>query len=137
MDTKETIASLRRLADLLEVNSSRAQWFSASIYFGGYEYVADLLQDVKGYGRTEKRAYDNTFLLETSWPGSIEIKWITNRDNVCKRVVTEVVIPAKPEYVIAAQPEKTIEKVEWICPPSLHELHELDKENEEHSNAIV
>ena len=96
---------------------------------GGYdpgEFARVALQ----LGTAEKSSDETWFNVSRKF-GQHVLEVYTARDSVCERVVTKTetvteMVP-DPDYVATApmvEVERTIEEVEWVCPPSLHDLAE-------------
>lgn len=104
-------------------------WITVSI--GVYRPLKEIVK--KGYGRMTKEVSDSYFKLIRSFSPRVNIRFVQEREELCKRVkvgertlpaepeqviaaVPERVIPAEPERIIPAKPERVEDIYEWVCP---------------------
>lgn len=115
---KEKIAIIRRLLDFLEANDIDI----SHIHAIGNVFLPDrdaLAERIKGLGKLEKFTSDSYFWLRKTFAVDCYVDFNVDRDKVCQRVVTQKVIPARPETVLSALPERVEEVVTWECPESI------------------
>ena len=121
-DRNSYIATLRRIADLVEANPELPvpYWGVAVIRcdtLKGMRYAA------KTFGGTwKKQASDTTFDLTQDVGYGVRLLLYADRSAVCKRIVTgtriipSTVLPAREETIL---PEREEDIVEWVCPEVL------------------
>lgn len=126
-EQKELVADLRALADFYERPASIVlpkPYFYVADSVTAYEYddvtgqyqsnieksKHKIKQIAKSVGSCEKK-WDGDLLRIVKKIGHITLTWSVKREAVCKRVPTGEVI-THPAYF---QPERTEEKVEWVC----------------------
>jgi hypothetical protein len=123
MTNEELVKGLREVADFYEARPElelpsdvRLQVFGA--------YAKEALQKVlRQVGGCEKDYSGGLLYVRKSF-GKVQLEFIASRDRVCERVAVGTKIePATKEYVIAAQPEREVEVVEWRCGPILEEAN--------------
>jgi hypothetical protein len=135
----EQAAGLRRLADMIEANPEIA----ADLRYALYGMVAPLVgaeqrERTAAIARAATRAgakvdkevkndYDQFTLAVTFGP--VRIRFLADRDEVCRRIVTgirEVTKEVPDPEALAAVPTvtvtETVEDVEWKCTPLLAEV---------------
>ena len=84
--------------------------FSVSV--GSKEDLADAARTL---GKVQKEVSSAWYSIQRQF-GSITLDIFAARDRVCERVVVGTkVIPARPEVLLPAVPERTEEIVEWKC----------------------
>ena len=132
----EAVEGLRELADFLEGN---LEILDRVVRSGGVKlYVwattgEDLGRLGLALGHAEKDADDYYYNVTRDFGPLIGLQVTARRENVCEKVVVGVeeveVEERDPELVAAAlasipvqRVTKTVEKTEWLCPPSLGEL---------------
>ena len=79
------------------------------------------LQDLaRRFGTAEKQYSGDFFWLKKQFGDTVLFSASSDRETVCERIVigTEI-IPAAPECILPASPERTEEIVEWRCSPIL------------------
>lgn len=71
-------------------------------------------------GSVDKEVDVSFFKLVKDFGGGVKLSWTAYRETVCERVVVGTkVVPAEPERLVAAVPERTEEVIEWKCPSLL------------------
>jgi hypothetical protein len=71
-------------------------------------------------GSIEKDADSNYFRANKRFGPGVMLGWFADRNSVCHaKVVGTRLVPARAERVIAAEPERVEEVVEWDCPSFL------------------
>lgn len=74
---------------------------------------------VRGVGGVQKKVGDTWYYCAKRF-GTIEVCWALQREHICERVVIGTqTVPAEPEKVLPAMPERVVEIVEWKCPESI------------------
>lgn len=127
----QLVAGLRELAEFIETNDdfefvsgdscpiefSWRDWYLHDM--STEEKRAEIAKIARKLGNAEKIYSDDFFWLEKQFGPMVIFRVHSMRQTVCERVVTgTITLPAVP-----AQPERTIEKVEWRCSPILEESH--------------
>lgn len=102
----EFIQGLRDLAAFLETHPtvSAPRYTTLNVFL-------DKREDVVTHARAaswEKVYNENWFYLRRNFPGEIAYEINTSRETVCRKLVTGT-------RVVPAQPETTVEEVEWVC----------------------
>lgn len=130
------VNGLRLLADKLESNPDLMNDYGITLYKyvwskadeDGNKEPKEFARQALLLGPSEKNANETTYEV-TALFGPHRFTIYTERDAVCTKVVTGTRVETTSEYdpeLLAAVPkvtyEKVIEEVEWICPPSLHDL---------------
>jgi hypothetical protein len=132
MTNEEKIQGLRDLADLLERQPKLCEKLSGPnmLYVFVHGDPAEFARLGLALGNAEKGVRDNYYNVEREF-GPLTLQVTTRRENVCVKTVvgTEQVETLEPDpEAVAALPKvrmvTEVEKVEWVCPPSLHELAE-------------
>jgi hypothetical protein len=128
----ELIKGLRELLAFVEANddfefspSSGSFMIEANArtwYTSGEEkqriFIADLTRRMAHHGKVEKLYSDDYAWIRLHFGPYVEFSISTMRKVICERVVVgKKVIPARPETVIPASPERTEEEIEWRCHP--------------------
>lgn len=125
----DNVAGLRELADFLEANPELMDYMVMPTFYvfpyGGNALFARLALTL---GNARKSVSGSYYNVERDF-GPITLQVTASRERVCERVVvgTEEVEVTEPDpEAVAALPTvtriETVEKVEWVCPPSLHDL---------------
>lgn len=129
----EMIAGLRKMADWLEntpVEMPVPASLVGSVYTGamhdsrGIRHMMDstigMALIANAAGDVDKEVNSQLFKLVKDFGGGVKVEWVAYREAVCERVVVGTkIVPAEPERVVAAVPERTEEVVEWKCPSLL------------------
>jgi hypothetical protein len=104
-----------------------------------YLFCDDAVQfgrQVAAAGACEKESTDS-YLNANVIFGDTKLQICVNHEYACTRVkVGERVIPAKPETVLPATPEKTEDVFEWECPPSFLGMKDEAKEDAETEETV-
>lgn len=130
----EYVTALRELADFVESKDFPEKWAS---YFGtetafdkptlnfSVQNKNDFGKIAAAMGSFEKlRDSYSTGALKKMPSGAI-IHLTASREVVCKKIVVGTrTVPAKPERILEAEPEREEEIVEWECPESFVALKE-------------
>ena len=88
-----------------------------------YIWIDGKPEEYKAIGSGDKRYTDEYFYFTvTLIPGSLELRFITPRGNVCKKIVKGKKIV--PEYTVEGTPSRVIpeheeDDFEWECPESI------------------
>ena len=111
------VAALRGLADFYESHPVQAPYgLELTHYASSKEELAAM---VRGCGSMDKYGYgaDDSYLrFKKEFGAGVELRIAADKENTCERVkVGETVIPARPAHYVHAEPEKTVEKFEWVC----------------------
>jgi hypothetical protein len=132
MTNEEKIQGLRDLADLLEREPELCEAMTSPTMLYVFEH-ADTARFARlglALGNATKGVKDNYYNIEREF-GPLTLQVTTRRENVCVKTVVgieQVETFAPDPEVVAALPKvrvvTEVEKVEWVCPPSLHELAE-------------
>ena len=122
-DREKAIASLRAMADFYGTHPDVPLPYFSEFYCAiAPQKVRPLAREL----RTFKKEYSgNDFYMVKSF-GTIAVKFFTEREAVCKKIVVgvkevpEMIISAKPEQFIPASEERIIpayteEITEWVC----------------------
>ncbi len=118
MKRTEFVAALRQAADLLEKSSLREDAFYHGTVYLPVKEINDAREIVKSFGKTDKSYIGNDMCLKHEI-GSLDVVSFFPREYVCRKITTTKTLPPEPEKVIPAQPERTIEVVEWDCGGSI------------------
>ena len=73
----------------------------------------------RGLGQLKKIATDDWFILRRELTDNLSVGIYASRSEVCERIESKVTLPAEPEQVIPAKPEREVTKIEWRCPDRL------------------
>lgn len=127
MTNDEYVASLREMADWYEAHPGmpipEAEFNCFNVRMDE-ETDKDAAQRIVRVAAPCKKSYDDTLFSIRKTFGSLTLRYIFMRNEVCERVVIateevpERVIPAEPERV---EPAHVKEIVEWRCEPLLAE----------------
>ena len=130
MTNEEKIQGLRGLADLWEANPELCEAVNSEPAM-----YALITADVQKFARlalllgNADKGVEGSFYNVSRQFGLIKFEVTSLRDWVCTKTVVgteEVTTMAPDPELVAALPlveqVKVVEKVEWVCPPSLHEL---------------
>lgn len=120
---------LRELADFFDANPDLAERVAGkTFYVFAPPNKTEFARLALMLGNARKSSDSAYYNVERDF-GPITLQVTASRDAVCERVVvgTETVEMTEPDPdAVAALPtitrSVTIDKVEWVCPPSLHEL---------------
>lgn len=114
------LEGMKQLIAFVEANPQNDHFGASCERFIAFSLTKEeLLARTKNIGPLEKIWKDKYFSLRKTFAGGIVIDFMIDRDQVCERIVTKKVIPARPELVLPATPEREVEEVEWHCPDSL------------------
>jgi hypothetical protein len=131
MTGKEMAIRLRESADLFE---RLPDSIDVGTYSGETIRVKtkhDFLAAMRALpGLWNKCAGGNIIWVYRHLPKGGYIDITVDRDQVCEKVVTTKTVPATPEVVIPAEPEKVVEVIEWRCPESLLGEREAEATND-------
>ena len=85
------------------------------------EQKREKLQDLaRRFGTADKMYSAGFFWLKKRLSDNVLFEASSERETVCERIVTGLkTIPAAPECILPASPERTEEIVEWRCSPIL------------------
>lgn len=118
----ETIAALRLAADKLEAATGLPEdRYYFEVCCPG-ETKDNAAAFIRAFGKVEKEYSLNNLHLRHYLSDSVAsgyLYMLADRKNVCTMKVTTKHLPAEPEKVIPAQPERDVEVVEWECPESI------------------
>lgn len=116
------VEGLRQLADFVEAHPEMPLPMSgATLYLWGADAKTELAALVRILGNVEKEASESFFGVTRRFgPHALSVK--ASRENVCQRVVvgtkTET-YQVPPEGIEMVERTRSVELVEWICPPSI------------------
>jgi len=129
-NNKELVAGLKALVAFIEANDDfdfteggkpvvlmeyRSWWIDDK-----ESVKAKFSELARRLGSAEKQYTESFFRLKHSFSPSVSFEATADRVAVCERIVTGTrMVPAVPEYVVQAQPEREEEIVEWKCAPIL------------------
>lgn len=116
---RQFIDAVRALADFLEAHPMPCYCeASAGIFVCTKD---EMLAKGKGMGHLDKVANKDSdyFKLVKRFSPTVYFQIMTDRKEICERIVTKKIVPAKEAMVLPAQPEHEVDVVEWKCPPSL------------------
>lgn len=102
---KKFIGDLRALANFLEQTEVPHPIFNVLGV-----YVADRaeLTQIAKVGRWEKEYVGDWFMLKKTFGEDLTLQYQTEREKVCRRVVTG-------KRVIPAQEQREVDVIEWVC----------------------
>jgi hypothetical protein len=122
-DRDELVADLRELADFLEWKGHKLPmelWYPKS--FGARFYESDDVKPIenmkrvaKVLGKAEKHFNLDFELVRTMSNGHVQLRFETQRENVCKKVVVGTEQVPKRRYVDIPGEFDEKEIVEWQC----------------------
>lgn len=104
------IRGLRDLAAFLEQHPSVPMPVGTSL--NAFVYTREEMREIARVGTWEKAYYDEWMALRKMFGDDIQFDINIARGQVCERVVVGT-------QTVPAQPEKTVEIVEWRCADSL------------------
>ena len=108
----DTTKGLRELADFLDANPQLELTTPSHMI---YVSERDKLAEIARQGSWAKTYRGDYFNLVKTFSGDVTLEVFTDRDAVCRKVVTgHRVVPAQP-----ATEEHTVEIVEWVCDDAL------------------
>jgi hypothetical protein len=118
---QKIVSELRALADLLERNEVLNQmWFcNSSALVCRVDTKEELVSAITTAGGKWNKEDAGDSLCVTRHIGAAYVRLFISRDQVCEKRVTKKTVPAKPEMILPAQPERTVDVVEWHCPDSI------------------
>lgn len=129
----EMVEGLRKMANWLENRAVELPipcGFTGSVYTGamhdhrGIRHSMDstlgMALIANAAGDVDKEVSPQLFKLTKDFGGGVKVEWVAYRESVCEKVVVGTkIVPAEPERIIAAVPERVEEVVEWRCPSLL------------------
>jgi hypothetical protein len=129
---EKLISDLHTLIAFIEANDDfdfcTSEPFQVEFHYRTW-YLRDLsteqrrekLQDLaRRLGTAEKKYYGDFFWLRKQFGDTVLFEASSERETVCERIVTGLkTIPAAPECILPASPERAEEIVEWRCSPIL------------------
>jgi hypothetical protein len=129
----QRIAALRAMADWLEstpLDLPMSTEVSCPVYSGQIADPRGILHTIDSQigmalvanaaGSVDKEVTQYHFKLKKSFGAGVYTEWVAYRETVCERVVLGTkYVPAEPEKVIAAQPAREEDVIEWKCPSLL------------------
>ena len=115
MEAEDFVASLRKLADLYEAHPDLPAPADLNVLvYCGADTPDEQRRNMARIARTLRHAlkeYDDYFNLTYPLGDGMKLQFYVPRETVCRRVVVgKRTIPAQ-----AAQPEREVEEVEWVC----------------------
>jgi len=131
---RASVDGLRELADFLEANPELLDLTSHhTMYAFPHGDKANFARVALLLGPSAKSADADWYNVERKFGPKVTIQVTARREEVCERTVvgTETVTEFERDTdavaaAIADIPRtavtRTVEKIEWVCPPSLHEL---------------
>jgi hypothetical protein len=120
-DKAEFIAGLREFADWLELKPIDAPRSCRRILFCVHS-TCDLIAVRRACALSEKNMEGDYVHFAKRFRGGISFSLFASKELTCERVkVGTKIIPAKPEMVLPATPEREEEIFEWRCPDSILE----------------
>lgn len=138
MTKTQYVAALRDLADFVEKQEFPESWkgwwneaetFATPKLEFNVHSKSDFGKICAAMGSFEKERTSYSTGAKKTLPGGAIVSVSANRDVVCKRVVVGTkTVPAEPERIIEARPERTEEIVEWECPESFVALKSEEEE---------
>ena len=117
-NNQQLIDGLRACAAFLENHPSFPQPLATRLDVFTYskdEFQA-LVRELGGFA--QKRAMGDLYFITRDF-GGIALDINISRGELCERIVATRIVPAEPEIVIAAKPEREEEVVEWKCPEGI------------------
>lgn len=131
----EAVRGLRDLADRLEEHPELIDASYGRVVMFGFCWRdgPQFARLALALGNAKKEMDDEKYRAIADFGPLVQYQVVTYRDTVCERVVLssreieeEVPDPELAEAALADVPmiktTRTVEEVEWHCPPSLHEL---------------
>ncbi len=123
------VAGLRQVADFLADKPELVRAVARSTTFYAWTFDKPTFARLAlMLGDAEKSSDTDYYNVERSF-GPLTLQVTARHEHVCERVVVgveTVEVTAPDPEAVAALPRvtrtETVEKVEWVCPPSLHEL---------------
>lgn len=116
----DLIQGLRDLADFLETHPQPEAQYAHNVTLSVFVTPEELTERIRGAGTVEKVAAGEWFWLRRAFGPHVVLDWTVAREKICRRVVVGTrVVPATPEALVAAQPERVEEIVKWECPESI------------------
>ena len=121
------VSRLRAIADFIEahpevpVHSARAcsyEAVDADLMFRGCkpeEERRNLTAFARAVGHIDHRQHIGGYYIVKCKIGNVPVSVQVVREAVCRRVVTEQVLPAEPEVTIPAKPARTVQVEKWEC----------------------
>lgn len=107
-ERQDMIYGLRELADFLEGNPEVPVPYDVEVNV--WLTTREEMAAVARVGGTWEKIFSfNYFMLKKAFGnGAVSFEVNTNREQVCRKIVTGT-------EVIPAQPEREVEKFEWVC----------------------
>lgn len=117
-DRKAFISSLRGLADWYEAKKelpAPVLKMDAALYPDTADQFRALARVIGSSKKEQYGDFDDYMRLVKDF-GRCEFKLVIEKQKTCNRVkVGEKVIPAKPERLLPAEPQKVVDVYEWDC----------------------
>jgi hypothetical protein len=115
---RKVVAGLRELADFVEANPEFAKAFPVTVHVP-VTTRDEIVAFARKLGRSKKVADNNYVIFRRSF-GPVEVEvFALKTEATCRRVeLGEKTIPAEPETVIPAKPERVEKVYGWECPDS-------------------
>lgn len=116
MDNTKLIQKMREAADWLEANPCHEIVTVSVLIHATREDKERLAQLVKAAGGVKKDVSDELIFVRAQRFLPVDFTIAGDREKVCERVVVGTkTLPAHDGYMVAAQPEREVEIVEWKC----------------------
>jgi hypothetical protein len=124
LPTMEFVAGLRELATMYEATPGLPLPNPYLFSYGASPAQLLLVARAQGARETKKEYAGESFTLRKEFSGGIQVHYQTTREQVCRKVVKEIIeVPAtvEPEHIIPERviPAHTKEIIEWECHPLL------------------
>ena len=129
---EKLISDLHKLIAFIEANDdfdfctgepTPVEFHYRTWYLSGFstQLRRELLQDLaRRLGTADKQYVGDFFWLKKKFGDTVLFEITSDRNTVCERIVTGTkTIPARPECILPASPERAVEIVEWRCSPIL------------------
>jgi hypothetical protein len=121
----EFTTGLRYLAEFLdnhpEIQTYLGQHTKTEINLFPPDEPRAMASVARAFGSCEKKWMDTLLVLAKDFGDGVTLRALFARDAVCvKKVIGQKLVPAEPEVLIPAKPERLEDIVEWECSePSL------------------
>lgn len=131
MTKNEYVAALRELADFVESRDFPDTWkgiyvdytFNAPKLYVSVAAKEDFGRFAAALGSFEKIRTEYSTGMSRTLPLQANITITADREVVCTKIITGIrVLPAEPERIVEALPERTEDIVKWVCPESFVSL---------------
>jgi len=114
------IRGLRELADWFERHPDLPSPHANTDAFLSARDREKALLLVRAAGSVNKGSDDDDIILHREFGGNVRLRIYLEKKATCtRRLVGTKVIPARPETILPATPEREEEIFEWDCPDSL------------------